>query len=803
MKRSIETLLSDIRFALRGLRKQPVLTGVAILTLALGIGANTAMFSVINTVLLRPLPYPNPDRLVWMNESGDEVANRMLSYPNFVDWNARNHTFEAMSTYRTWTMTLTGVDQPTNLDAGMVAADYFKVMGVTPIRGRAFTAEDDRPGATPVAIISYAFWQKYFAGDQAVVGRTVALDDSAFTIIGVMPEDFAHQGPPPLWIPIGPMNWKDRDVRIGGNVIGRLKPGVTVEQARADINAVARQLAQEHPTANAGANRVNVLSLQERITGNVRTPLWILFGAVGLVLLIACGNLANLMLARAVTRRREFAIRAAMGATRVRVIRQLLVESVLLALLGGAAGLIVASWSMAMLTKVAREIVPRLDQLHLNYRVLIFNLAVSFASGIIFGLAPAWRFSKPDLQETLKDNNSGSGERQGKRLRGSLVIAEIALATILLSGAGLLIRSLIHLANSNVGFNSQNVLTFDLNVARSRYKGEGELARFQQEILDGVSALPGVESASMSVELPGGGSGWTTDIAPEGHAPLKRGELINVDWAIVSRDYFRTMRIPILRGRTFTRDEDAEGKPVLLIDENLARKFWPNEDAIGKHIGYDSPTRHEVIGIVKEVGIYGSDEKPLIKIYTPLGRAVPRGMVLSVRSQTSDATLLAPAITNTIHTLDKDLPISELATFDQILSREASPRRLNTGLLSLLALLALLLAAIGIYGVLAYSVAQRTREVGLRMALGAARGDVLRLFVGQGMKLVLAGLVIGLLGSFALTRLMTSLLFGVRPTDAVTLIAVAVALVMAALPACYLPARRATKVDPLVALRYE
>jgi putative ABC transport system permease protein len=803
MKRPLETFFGEIRFALRGLRKQPVLTGVAILTLALGIGANTAMFSVIHTVLLRPLPYPNPDRLVWMNESGDEVANRMVSYPNFVDWNARNHTFEAMSTYRTWALTLTGVDQPTHVDAGMVTADYFKVMGVAPIRGRPFSADDDRPGATPVAIISYAFWQKYFAGDTSVVGKTIALDDSAVTIIGVMPEDFKHQGPPPLWVPIGPMNWQGRDVRIGGNVIGRLKPGVTIEQARADINAVARQLAQEHPVANAGANRVNVLSLQERLTGNVRTPLWILFGAVGLVLLIACGNLANLMLARAVTRRREFAIRAAMGATRARVIRQLLVESVLLALLGGVAGLIVASWSTTMLAKAAREIVPRLDQLHLDYSVLTFNLTVSIACGIIFGLAPAWRFSKPDLQESLKDNNAGSGERQGKRLRGGLVIAEVALATILLAGAGLLIRSLIRLANSDVGFSPQNVLTFELNSARSRYKGKGELARFQQQILDSVSTVPGVESACMSVELPGHGSGWTNDIVAEGHPAAKPGELINVDWAIVSRDYFRTMRIPILRGRTFSADEDAEGKPVLLVSESLARKFWPNGDAIGKHIGYDSPTPHEIIGIVKEVGIYGSDAQPLIKIYTPLGRAAPRAMLLSVRSTTTDATLLAPAITNTIHTLDKDLPISELATFDQILSREAAPMRLNTGLLSLLALLALLLAAIGIYGVLAYSVTQRTREVGVRMALGAARGDVVRLFVTQGMKLVLAGLAIGVLGSFALTRLMTSLLFGVKPTDAATFITVAVALIAAALPACYLPARRAAKVDPLIALRYE
>jgi len=475
----------------------------------------------------------------------------------------------------------------------------------------------------------------------------------------------------------------------------------------------------------------------------------------------------------------------------------------LLALLGGTGGLLIATWSMTLLTTAAHETIPRLEGMRLNYPVLGFSLAVSVASGIIFGLAPAWRFSRISVQETLKDNSSTTSERQGKRLRGFLVMAEVAIAVALLAGAGLLIKSLIHLANHDAGFDSQDILTLDLDVSRSRYNGKGELARFQQQILDRIATQPGVEAATLSAELPGFGSGWTTDISVEGQPPRKRGELINVDWAIVSRDYFRTMRIPILRGRTFTREEDAEGKPVVLIDENLARRFWPNEDAVGKHIGYDSPVRHEVIGVVKEVGIYGSRSQPLIKIYTPLGRAAPRGTVLSVRTTNVDPHSMATAVTSELHALDNDLPVTEVTTFTEILSREISPKRFTTGLLSLFAALALLLAVTGVYGVIAYSVAQRTREVGVRMALGAGQRDVLRLFVGQGMKLVLPGLVIGLAASFALTRVMTSLLFDVRPTDATTFILVSIFLTAAALVACYLPARRATKVDPLVALRYE
>ncbi|MDX6498753.1 MAG: hypothetical protein QOG23_2013 [Blastocatellia bacterium] len=800
----METLLKDIRYGIRSLLKRPALTAVAVITLALGIGANTAMFSVINAVLLRPLPYKEPDRLVWMNETGPEVANRSVSYPNFVDWQARNTSFEAMSPFRGWSATLMGTDQPLDLNARIVGADYFRVMGVAPLLGRSFTSEDDQPGANPITILSHGFWQSQFAGDQNIIGKNITLDDHAYTVVGVMPQSFQHQGPPPLWLLMGPQNWKHRDVRTGGNVIGRLKQGVTIEQARAEMNAIAQQLLREHPVANAGADRVNVISLQESVTGNVAPALLVLFGAVALVLLIACANVANLLLARAATRRKEFAVRAALGATRARIIRQLLVESLLLSLVGGVFGLLLASWGTAMLARVAHETIPRLEGLRLSYRVLGFNLLVSLLSGIAFGLAPAWRFSKAELQETLKDSGGIASERAGKKLRSSLVVAEVALSVALLVGAGLLIKSMLRLANTDAGFEPRNVVTMDLKIPRNRYSGKGEQARLLQQILDRVQTQPGVEAATLSASLPGF-EAWTTDIAPEGHAPLKRGELINVEWSIVSADYFRTMRIPILKGRTFTRDEDAQGKPVVLIDENLARRFWPNEEAIGKHIGYDSPTSHEIIGVVKEVKRYGSEARPLIKIYTPIGRAADqvRGPTLSVRTINNDPQNLVASITREIHTLDKDVPVTEVATLTEILAREVSPKRFTAGLLSLFAGIALTLAAIGVYGVTSYTVAQRTHEVGIRMAIGAQKSDVLKLFMGEGLKLVLTGLAIGLAGAFALTRLLGSLLFEVSTTDPLTFTMVGLVLLVIVLLACYIPARRATKVDPLVALRYE
>lgn len=793
---------TDLIYGLRWLRKNPAFTVLAVLMLAVGIGVNTAMFSVINAVLLQPLPFTEADRLVWMNESGPEIKNRWVSYPNFVDWRNRNQVFEAMSTFRGWSVNLTGTDKPESLDARMVSADYFRVMRVAPALGRDFNAEDDQPGAAPVTVISHAFWQQRFGGDPNLVGKQILLDDKAVTVIGVMPESFVHQGPPPLWVLMGPMNWKERDVRVGGNVIARLRPGVTIEQARAEMNRISRQLLSAHPIANGGADTVNVLSLQDSITGRVSTALKILFAAVGLVLLIACANVANLLLARAAARRKEFAVRAALGASRFRLVRQMLVESLMLAVAGGVLGLVFASWTMSLLAKVAHETVPRMTDLTLDGKVFGFNLAISLLTGILFGVLPALRSSRTDLQETLKDSSATTTDSAGKRLRGTLVVTEVALSVALLVGAGLLVKSLVLLIRSDKVFDPNGVLTMELRVSRGRGGDRAELTRMLQQVLRTVQAQPGVAKASLSSDLPGLGS-WQTDIAAEGYEPASPHELINADWSIVSPDYFQTMKIPILRGRTFTEDENEQGKPVVLIDENLARRFWPNQEAVGKHIAYDSPTWHEVIGVVPEMRAYGSEAKPLIKIYTPMGRAPLRNATLSVRMNNVDPEALMAGIRRAVYEINKDLPIAEVATLDDLLARESSTRRFNAVLFSVLAVLALVLAVTGVYGVLSYSVSQRTHEVGIRMALGAGRGDVLRLFMGQGMRLVLLGLVIGLGGAFALTRLLSSLLFGVSTTDALTFVLVAVGLMVVGVFACYLPARRATRVDPLVALRYE
>src|SRR5690349_5533473 len=796
-------MIQDLIYGLRWLRKNPAFTVLAVLMLAVGIGVNTAMFSVINAVLLQPLPYPEPDRIVWMNESGAEVANRQVSYPNFVDWRARNSVFESMSTFRGWSVNITGTDKPEALDARIVTADYFRVMRTTPLLGRDFTADDDKPGAPPVTIISYAFWQQRFAGDANIVGKQILLDDKPHTVIGVTRQDFVHQGPPPLWVLIGPLNFKNRDVRNGGNVIARLKPGVTIAQARDEMNRISQELRREHPVANAGANVVNVVSLQDSITKRVSTALQILFAAVGLVLLIACANVANLLLARAATRRKEFVVRAALGASRFRLVRQMLIESLLLSIAGGVLGFFFASWTVVLLSRVAHETAPRMINVQLSGKVLVFNIAVSLLTGLLFGVLPALRSSQTNLQDTLKDSSSTTTDSGGRRLRGTLVVAEVAFSVALLVGAGLLVKSLVLLFSADNGFDPNGVLTMELRFSRSRGSNQAELSRLLHQVLDAVQAQPGVQKASLSGSLPGIGDGWQTDISAEGYRQEKKGELLNVDWSIVTPDYFETMKIPILRGRTFTRDEDEQGKPVVLVDENLARRFWPNEEALGKHIGYDSPTWHEIIGIVPAVKAYGSEATPLIRIYTPMGRMPQRNATLSIRANNVDAKTLTAAVTRTVHEIDKDLPIAEVATFDDILAREASTRRFNTGLFSVFAALALALAVTGVYGVLSYSVSQRTHEVGIRMALGAGRRDVLRLFMQQGMRLVLLGLLIGLGGAFALTRLMSSLLFGVSTTDKVTFVLVGVGLMFVGVCACYLPARRATKVDPLVALRYE
>jgi putative ABC transport system permease protein len=805
----MRAFLQDLRFGARVLRKRPGFTAVAAFALALGIGANTAIFSVVEAVLLRPLPYDRPEQLVLMYEDGRDVQNRWVSYPNFLDWRARNRSFEAMSTTRGWALTLTGDGgRPESLDARMVSAEYFDVMRARPLLGRAFLREEDRPGGPPVTVLSYGFWQRRFGGDREVVGKTITLDDRPFTVVGVMPPEFRHYGPPPLWVLMGQWTgekgWMERDVRVAGNVVARLKEGVTVEQARADMANVKEALTRESPYTNAG-HIVRVVPLHESMVGASRAPLLLLFGAVGCVLLIACANVANLLLARATTRRREFAIRAALGASGRRLARQLLAESLVLAALGGGAGLLLAWWGVDLLRAAEPPGLPGVGGAGINALVALFTCGLTLLTGVVFGLAPAWRANRVGVSEALKGSGTaaGGGSSSGGRLRRALVVTEIALAFVLLVGAGLLTRSLVRLLNADPGFDPSNVLTMWFALPRQRYPGKEEANRFQRDLLARVEAVPGVEAACISNSLPGLAS-WQNDIAVEGGAPINAGEELNVDHSIVSENYFDVMRVPVLRGRAFTEREAREGTPVVMVDENLARRFWPGEDALGKRIKYDSATPHEIVGVVGNVRNFGSEADGRIRIYTPLGRAgLARGGTLSVRAAGVGAEGLAAAVAREMQAIDKDLPAPDAETLEQIFRNESAPRRFNATLLGLLAAVALVLAAVGIYGVMAYTVAQRTHEFGVRLALGAGRGDVIRLVLGRGMRLVLLGVGCGLLAALALTRLMSSLLFGVSPADPLTYAGIAVLLGAVALLASYLPARRATKVDPMIALRYE
>ena len=807
----MQTLLQDLRFGARMLLRRPGFTLVTVITLALGIGANTAIFSVVNAVLLRPLPYPEADRLVWMTEQHEEIANRWVSYPNFLDWRERSQSFEAMATIRGWQMTMTVDGEAQWVTARMVAADYFRVMRARPVLGRDFITDEDRFGAPYVTVLSHAFWQSQFGGDPEIAGRVVTLNNQPFKVVGVMPQEFEHQGPPALWIlfeqyesaqPGG--GWFSRDTRVAGGVIARLKPGVTIEQAQAEMKSIESQLIEEHPITNGG-NAIRVVSLHESIVGDTRQSLLLLFAAVGVVLMIACANVANLLLARAATRRKEFAIRAALGASRWRILRQLLIESVLLALAGGGVGLLLANWSVDLLVNFAPANLPRLGGVSLGWPVLGFTLALSALTGIVFGIAPAWQGTKTNLQDTLKDGGRGATDSRGVYLRNALVIAEVALAMVLLVGAGLLIKSLARLFASDPGFNAQNVLTMQL-LPRGAYPSRSQLAQFHSELVERLAAVPGVEAVSVLNDMPGFEPGWQTDINPEINGQYQKigpGELINVDWGIVTAEYFKTLRIPIKQGRTFTPQEVVQGAPVMLVDEQLAHKFWPGGDAVGRHIKYDSATPIEIIGIAGNVRNYGSEELGRIKIYTPLGRSPLQRSTLAVRVAGVDPISLVAPIKTELQAINRNVPISEIGTLENRLDRHIAPRRFNTLLLGLFAVVALLLAAIGLYGVLAYSVSQRTQEIGIRLALGAQVSDVLKMVVKQGMLLTLSGMVIGVSASFVLTPLIESLLFGVSATDPVIFIVILIMLTAVALLACWIPARRAARADLMEALRQE
>jgi predicted permease len=816
----MQTLLQDLRYGIRMLLKQPGFTLIAILTLALGIGANTAIFSIINGVLLRPLAYHEPEQIVTLLHDG----RRPVSPANFLDFRSGSQSFAQMAAAEAWGGTLSGNDRPEVIGGLLMGDGLFGLLGVQPLLGRTLQPDDYQPGKDHVLVLSHKLWQRVFGGDPQIVGRQLMLSGESYAVVGVMPPQFQF---PPFWATRAemwaPLDLRNRATTRRGNslrVFARLKPGVGLEQAQAEMDAMSKRLALAYPEANTGLN-IRVDQLNEKVVGNVRQALLVLSVAVGFVLLIACANVACLLLARAAARQKEAAVRVALGASRWRILRQLLTESLLLSLSGAAVGMLLAVWGVDWVTALLagntdsfNVRLPRLSEIKIDAAALIYAFAVSLATAVLFGLAPALAASKPDLNQILKE--SGRGMAGGRRrLRETFVVAELALALVLLIGAGLLMNSFVKLQAVDPGFNPRNLLTMTVSLAgASQYVGPSRAA-FYRQLTDRLTALPGVESASAINHLPLAGDTWSTPLTIEGRPLPPPGQEVGATFRVSRPDYFRTMGARLRAGRDFTERDAADAPGVVIINETLARRHWPAEDPIGKRITLDDPRDNSrapqwltVVGVVQDVKQSSWTDAPSNEIYLSFqqSRSFYAGrfasMTMVVRTSIEPQSLAA-AVQGEVRALDRSLPVSNVVSMEQVIADTLWQQRFNLQLLGLFATLALALAAIGLYGVLSYAVAQRTHEVGLRMALGAQRRDVMKLVVGQGMKLALLGVALGLLASLALTRLMTKLLFEVSATDFTTFAVIALVLLAVALVACWIPARRATKVDPMVALRYQ
>ena len=808
----METLKQDLRYGVRMLIKSPGFTVVAVLALILGIGANTAIFSVVNSVLLRPLPYSEPERLaqLWEADTRKGRSEMPASYPNFVDWRDQKNTFEEVVAYSDWTFNLAGTAEPERIRSAIVSPAFFSILGIKPIRGRGFLTGEDEPGKDLVAVISESLWQRRFDSDPNIVGRSVNLDDKSFTIVGVIARGV--QAPLlsdeiELWAPISHgFGFTDRDSHYL-NVIARLKPDATLQQAQADMNTIAGRLAQQYPESNTGRG-VRVVSLNEQIVGNFRTSLLVILGAVVFVLVIASVNVANMSLARTGARQKEMAIRTALGAGRARIVRLLLTESLLLSLFSGVIGLLVAVWGIDLLVALSPADLPRVKEVSIDLRVLGFTLAVSLLTGILFGILPALRASRPNLNERLKaGGRSATSGTNRQHLRGFLVISEIALSLVLLVGAGLLIRSFLRLQAVNPGFNPTNVLTMQIDLSGPKYKTGAQVIAFHKQLLERLKQLPGVQHASTRSFVPIANDASFAYL--RFNVERRRGEVSEVPAAFynaVSPDYFDAMRIPLLKGRGFSESDVRGSQNVAIINSTLAKRFFGGEDAIGNRISVEDNPKEEdwitIVGIAGDTKPRELRSEPVAELYMPYAQQPERSMSLMIRYLEGGAGI-AGAVRNEVLALDKDQPVYSIRTLDSVLSESVAVPRFRTLLLGIFAGVALILAGVGIYGVISYGVSQRTHEIGIRMALGAQATDVLKLVVKGGMMLVLIGVAVGLAGALALTRLLTTLLFAVTPTDAATFATVSIGLILVALFACFIPARRATKVDPLVALRYE
>ena len=799
----LEQLWQDMRYGLQQLRRNPGFTGVAALTLALGIGANTAIFSVINAVLLTPLPFPHPDRLVqiWEKDPHIGLDQGVVSPYNFLDWQSQSQDFEAMAAYQHEHFSLTGGPLPVGLSGRRVSADFFRVLNIRPMLGRDFLAHEDRPGAGHVAIISYSTWQDHLHGDPEIVGKAITLDGESYTVIGVMRADFPSSDlGSDVWITPGfELKGLSRS-HHGLFAIGRLKPGVTLAAARSEMDTIAKRLAQQYPDTNAQSG-ILLVPLLEEIVGNTRTALLVLWGAVGLVLLIACANVANLLLSRGIARRREFAVRAALGAARRRLITQLVTESALLASAGGLLGLAAAHWAMGAIVRTAA--IPRAHGIALDVGVLAFTAALSILTGAVFGLAPAFASSSLDLNSALKETGGvmeASAVRS--RLRGGLVVAEIALSVVLLAGAGLLIKSLWLLGRVSPGFNPKDVLAARLSLPDLKYPQGIERAALFKRVIERLEAIPGVASVGGVNDLPFSGSETSTSFDIEGMPLRSAGEIRLADRRDISPGYFNAMGIPLLKGREFTDQDNGDSPSVIIINQDLARKYWPAGDPLGRRIrlyGNDC----EIVGIVGDVKLLDLTAQDKPELYLPSAQSgSPPWMFFAIRSRIGTESLIA-SVRNAVRDVVPDEPLYGVGTLEERVEASTAPRRLNALLLGVFAALALLLSTIGTYGVIAYSVAQRTRELGIRMALGAERADLLRMVTREGLALAGVGIALGIAAALGLTQFLASLLFSVRPADPLTFVSVSVLLVAVALVSSYIPARRATKVDPMVALRYE
>jgi predicted permease len=805
----METVLQDIRYALCMLRKNPGFTAAAVLTLALGIGANTAIFTVINAVLLRPLPFQHPERLValWESNPQQEIDRAAVSPPNFVDWSSQSRTLEQIAAYRYWGFVLAGGDAPERIDGARVSAGLFSLLGVKPILGRTFLPEEDRFGGNHVVLVREGLWRRRFGADPGLLGKSLALNGTGYEVIGILPSELRLPDAD-VCVPLAlePYALTQRGSRAL-TVLGGLKPGVTQNQAQAEMHAIADRLQRQYPEANAGWD-VTVLPLHEEIVAYIRPALLVLGAAVAFVLLISCANMAHLLLARTTSREQEIAVRAALGASRSRIIQQLLTESVLIAFLGGSLGLLLAQQGTNLLLTLSSATLPRTAQIGIDRYVLGFTLLLSLLTGLVFGLLPACHASRPDLYQSLKEGR-GRAIRNGRLVApgNAVIVCEVALALIVLVGAGLLMRSFVGLLAVKPGFSSANVLTMTISLPDSKYPQGQQKTMFFQQLLQRIRSLPGVTSAGLVSHLPIAGRNLSTDFAVEGRSLSPSGQLPLADYVSVSPEYFGVMQIPLLKGRPFTEHDVMGSPPVVVINEILAHRFWPDTDPLGRRlilgstIGADQVPR-VIVGVVGNIRSAGLESEPGPMIYVPYSQNPWPTMSALIRTA-GDPMRLVAAVRKEVLALDKDQPVYNVRPLEDVLSASLAARRFQMLLLGIFAAVALIMAAIGVYAVMAEVVVQRTHEIGIRMALGACPLDVLQLVVGRGMRLILAGVTLGLAGALALTRWMSAMLFGVSAADPLTFLTVTLVLVGVGFLACYIPARRAARLNPIVAARYE